>query len=74
MDRGAKRPRYSPEIEETRANNENSKKDDSKNADKPTNIFGRTGGAYIPPARLRQMQAQITDNRLKLISELHGKH
>lgn len=25
------------------------------------NIFGRTGGAYIPPARLRQMQARITD-------------
>ncbi|GAA31003.2 pre-mRNA-splicing factor CWC22 [Clonorchis sinensis] len=25
------------------------------------NIYGKTGGAYIPPARLRQMQAQITD-------------
>ncbi|VDD81918.1 unnamed protein product [Mesocestoides corti] len=25
------------------------------------NIFGKTGGAYIPPARLRQMQAKITD-------------
>ncbi|CAH8503173.1 unnamed protein product [Dicrocoelium dendriticum] len=24
-------------------------------------IYGKTGGAYIPPARLRQMQAQITD-------------
>nr|CDS31100.2 cell cycle control protein cwf22 [Hymenolepis microstoma] len=24
-------------------------------------LFGKTGGAYIPPARLRQMQAKITD-------------
>lgn len=24
-------------------------------------IYGKTGGAYIPPARLRQMQANITD-------------
>ena len=24
-------------------------------------ILGRTGGAYIPPARLRQLQAKITD-------------
>ncbi|KAL7057154.1 hypothetical protein AAHC03_019137 [Spirometra sp. Aus1] len=29
--------------------------------DADLNIFGRTGGAYIPPARLRQMQARITD-------------
>ncbi|ESP01900.1 hypothetical protein LOTGIDRAFT_138828, partial [Lottia gigantea] len=27
----------------------------------PNNILTRTGGAYIPPARLRMMQAQITD-------------
>ncbi|TPP61274.1 Pre-mRNA-splicing factor cwc-22 [Fasciola gigantica] len=27
----------------------------------PSNIYGKTGGAYIPPARLRQMQASITD-------------
>ena len=25
------------------------------------NLFGRTGGAYIPPARLRMMQKDITD-------------
>ncbi|VEL10097.1 unnamed protein product [Protopolystoma xenopodis] len=35
------------------------------NVAKPKNedlsILTRTGGAYIPPARLRQMQAQITD-------------
>ena len=24
-------------------------------------LTGRTGGAYIPPARLRAMQAKITD-------------
>ena len=24
-------------------------------------LTGRTGGAYIPPARLRMMQEQITD-------------
>ncbi|KAI8823010.1 armadillo-type protein [Fimicolochytrium jonesii] len=28
---------------------------------KPDNIIGRAGGAYIPPARLRAMQAAITD-------------
>ncbi|CAH8823443.1 unnamed protein product [Trichobilharzia szidati] len=62
MDRGAKRARYSSEEEDNGNNHENSKKDDSsKNPDKIANIFGRTGGAYIPPARLRQMQAQITD-------------
>ncbi|CAL8102770.1 unnamed protein product [Calicophoron daubneyi] len=33
---------------------------DRKNSE-TGNIYGRTGGAYIPPARLRQMQAQITD-------------
>lgn len=62
MDRGTKRARYSPGDERTDNNSENSKNDDpSKNPDKIANIFGRTGGAYIPPARLRQMQAQITD-------------
>ncbi|KAI8910361.1 armadillo-type protein, partial [Gorgonomyces haynaldii] len=24
-------------------------------------LFGRTGGAYLPPAKMRQLQAQITD-------------
>ncbi|KAF5398365.1 Pre-mRNA-splicing factor CWC22 [Paragonimus heterotremus] len=33
----------------------------TKPSDVSTNIYGKTGGAYIPPARLRQMQAQITD-------------
>nr|CAX73265.1 Pre-mRNA-splicing factor CWC22 [Schistosoma japonicum] len=62
MDRGTKRPRCSPENEESTTVSESSKKDDlAKNADKLSNIFGKTGGAYIPPGRLRQMQAQITD-------------
>ncbi|CAH8431290.1 pre-mRNA-splicing factor cwc22 [Schistosoma haematobium] len=62
MDRGTKRARYSPENEKSSAVSENPKKDDSsKNPDKFANIFGKTGGAYIPPGRLRQMQAQITD-------------
>lgn len=26
-----------------------------------SSFFGRTGGAYIPPAKLRAMQAQIVD-------------
>lgn len=40
---------------------------DVKSKDKATssaqnfNLLGRTGGAYIPPARLRQLQAKITD-------------
>ncbi|KAK4473280.1 hypothetical protein MN116_004449 [Schistosoma mekongi] len=62
MNRGTKRPRCSPENEESTTVSENSKQDDlAKNADKFANIFGKTGGAYIPPGRLRQMQAQITD-------------
>jgi hypothetical protein len=28
---------------------------------KPSSILGRTGGAYIPPARLAMMQKEITD-------------
>ncbi|TNN16663.1 Pre-mRNA-splicing factor CWC22 [Schistosoma japonicum] len=62
MDRETKRPRCSPENEESTTVSESSKKDDlAKNADKLSNIFGKTGGAYIPPGRLRQLQAQITD-------------
>lgn len=50
-----------------RTNRESAKKDSStKNvqvAPQSQNIdlFSKTGGAYIPPARLRQMQAKITD-------------
>ena len=32
-----------------------------KKANGPENIMTKTGGAYIPPAKLRMMQAQITD-------------
>eukprot|EP00842_Homolaphlyctis_polyrhiza_P002682 jgi/Hompol1/3414/HPOL_003232-RA len=34
---------------------------DAAAAAKATTFYGRTGGAYIPPARLRAMQAAITD-------------
>lgn len=38
------------------------KKDDPKKATKEIDpVLTRTGGAYIPPAKLRMMQAQITD-------------
>lgn len=33
----------------------------AKRAKKNDDVNTRTGGAYIPPARLRQMQAEITD-------------
>ncbi|VUZ43591.1 unnamed protein product, partial [Hymenolepis diminuta] len=50
-----------------RINRESAKKDSStKNIQvalqsQNIDLFGKTGGAYIPPARLRQMQAKITD-------------
>lgn len=38
-----------------------SPKNDENAAAIEINLLGKTGGAYIPPARLRQMQAKITD-------------
>jgi pre-mRNA-splicing factor CWC22 len=34
---------------------------EKKRKDDPENILTRTGGAYIPPARLRMLQEQISD-------------
>ncbi|VDO03425.1 unnamed protein product [Rodentolepis nana] len=60
--------RSSPSSNSSRTHNkELSKKDvatrDNQFASQSQNVdlFGKTGGAYIPPARLRQMQAKITD-------------
>lgn len=36
-------------------------KKEKENSKKEQNILTRTGGAYIPPARLRMMQEAITD-------------
>lgn len=41
--------------------NDGTPKDKPASSTRDVNIFGKTGGAYIPPARLRQMQAKITD-------------
>ena len=42
-------------------NNQNSGEPSTKRAKDGMDLFGRTGGAYIPPARLRLMQKDITD-------------
>lgn len=41
--------------------NGRAERDNEKHKSDAMNIYGKTGGAYIPPARLRQMQAKITD-------------
>ncbi|KAH9279298.1 Pre-mRNA-splicing factor CWC22 -like protein [Echinococcus granulosus] len=54
-------PLKTPEDTEKSAVNDEMLKDKMAASYRDINIFGKTGGAYIPPARLRQMQAKITD-------------
>lgn len=71
MDRKSKKRRVrSPSASSAdRISTKTKRVDDNKEvSEKPknkdafdANIYTRTGGAYIPPARLRQMQAAITD-------------
>lgn len=46
---------------DVRARDENEPRSKRKKVDKETSIATKTGGAYIPPAKLRLMQQQITD-------------
>ncbi len=61
--RGRWRDRQSDEENRRHSSDEEKqeKKEEPKKAKEVDPIMTRTGGAYIPPARLRMMQAQITD-------------
>ncbi|KAL5972192.1 hypothetical protein TSMEX_000060 [Taenia solium] len=54
-------PSKSLEDAKKSAVNDETSKDKPALSTRDVNLFGKTGGAYIPPARLRQMQAKITD-------------
>lgn len=54
-------PSKSPEDTKKSAVNAETPKDKPAPSTRDVSLFGKTGGAYIPPARLRQMQAKITD-------------
>uniref|UniRef100_A0A914WI86 Lethal protein 858 n=1 Tax=Plectus sambesii TaxID=2011161 RepID=A0A914WI86_9BILA len=75
---GSRSPLRQKRQEET----EKPKVDEKKEAPKPISLKNRTGGAYIPPAKLKMLQEQIADknseeyqkmNWERLKKKIHGQ-